>query len=398
MSKPVFRRHVFYVPGFDPRGASLYHRIYREEADKQARVNGMSIEVGRRLRLSPTSQGWTVRARDGEREVETCYEFMSWDDIARAHWPKGYGALLLASLRVFWAYFSRGTVLKVARTAWPPLVTGLYPLVFMLLALMLALGSGYGLGLLLAEAQGTIPALGGGVLAFVATLGGARRLGDRLNVFWLLRIYAFTAIWGRQGVPELEARLDAFADRIRAVLERDERNEVLVIGHSVGTILAMPLLARVLDRDLHDRRLSLLTLGECIPLMSFLPQARAYREALEKVARASTGLFWADFTVPVDGACFPLVNPVTASGIELPPGEGPRILSARFHKLFHPEHYRAIRRDWYRMHFQYIMATDLPGVFDYFAMTAGGKTLNERVSPPAAGLQAPCDSAIEERT
>jgi hypothetical protein len=30
------------------------------------------------------------------------------------------------------------------------------------------------------------------------------------------------------------------------------------------------------------------------------------------------------------------------------------------------------------MHFQYLMATELPGDYDYFAITAGGKTLWDR--------------------
>ena len=50
-----FRRTVFYIEGFDPRGPSHYYSIYRDEAAKQARVNGLTrpnrIVVGNVLRI-----------------------------------------------------------------------------------------------------------------------------------------------------------------------------------------------------------------------------------------------------------------------------------------------------------------------------------------------------------
>jgi hypothetical protein len=45
-----FRRRIFYISGFDPRGPAHYHCLYAEKAVKQAAVNGLAIEVGPRLR------------------------------------------------------------------------------------------------------------------------------------------------------------------------------------------------------------------------------------------------------------------------------------------------------------------------------------------------------------
>jgi pimeloyl-ACP methyl ester carboxylesterase len=177
----------------------------------------------------------------------------------------------------------------------------------------------------------------------------------------------------------MEERLDAFADRINTVLAANNHHEVMVVGHSVGAILAVPAVARTLAKNTRNKPLTLLTLGECIPLLSFLPQAHDYREELAYMAHAPR-LFWADFTSPIDGACFPLVNPVSASDIILQADSGPLILSTRFHTLFEPKHYQAIRRNWYRIHFQYLMATDFSGLFDFFAMTAGFENLAERIA------------------
>jgi hypothetical protein len=54
------------------------------------------------------------------------------------------------------------------------------------------------------------------------------------------------------------------------------------------------------------------------------------------------------------------------------------LLNARFAKLFRPETYAVLRRQFQRAHFQYLMACEIPGDYDYFLITAGNKTLGER--------------------
>lgn len=378
MSKPMFHRHVFYIPGFDPRGASHYHRIYRTEAAKQAQVNGMHMAIGGRYRYSPISQGWNIQTEEHHQTCLTHYECLSWDDIVRAHWSKSYIALLLATFHVIWVYILHGIVFKVARVSRPPLVTGLYPVLFVLLSLLLASVTGIFLWKTVGAVTGALAGSIAGITSIVTIMWIARKLGDKLNVFWLLRIYAFTSQWAQGNIPNMEERMDAFADRINTVLAENNHHEVLVIGHSVGAILAVPVVARALAKAPPNRTLTLLTLGECIPLLSFSPSAHKYREELASMAHTPR-LFWADFTSPIDGACFPLVNPVSVSGIILKPNTGPLILSTRFHTLFEQKNYQTIRRNWYRIHFQYLMATDFSGLFDFFAITAGFENLAKRI-------------------
>ena len=52
-------------------------------------------------------------------------------------------------------------------------------------------------------------------------------------------------------------------------------------------------------------------------------------------------------------------------------------------KLFSPAAYRRMKRDFYRLHFQYLMASELTGDYDYFLITAGDKTLAQRYLDPA---------------
>jgi hypothetical protein len=49
--------------------------------------------------------------------------------------------------------------------------------------------------------------------------------------------------------------------------------------------------------------------------MSFQPQSTDYRRSLDLVAHDPRVIWW-DYTAKTDGACFPLLDFVTASGIE----------------------------------------------------------------------------------
>lgn len=380
----VKKRRVFYFSGFDPKGPLHYHSLYQSEAHKQAAVSGARIQVGKREKSSPLADSWRIDAEFDGQHTHTVYEFLRWDDIIRRYWPRSEGRILLDLLRTAKLYLGSGTLWRVLATAWPPFVTALYPVLF----LLLVLGGGAAAAVAASQALAAfaLPAVScyaGGLLALLATIQAGRWLEQRLNSYWLLRIYAFTARQALNQLPELEARLDAFAGHLVRQLAQAEEDEVLLVAHSTGTLMAISALARALALDSglakHGPRVGLLTLGQCIPILSFLPQAQRFRQELAAVAQAQD-IAWLDFTAPTDGACFALVDPVAVSGIELPqkPADRPKRLSPRYAKLLQPEHYRKIRRNWHRMHFQYLMSSDLPGDYDYFAITAGPLALDQR--------------------
>ena len=53
-----FKRKVFYLGGFDPRGVSFHHQMYREQAAQYARLSGERVEVSAgRARPAATGRG-----------------------------------------------------------------------------------------------------------------------------------------------------------------------------------------------------------------------------------------------------------------------------------------------------------------------------------------------------
>ena len=400
-SPPVVRRRqVFYLSGFDPRGAAHYRRLYGEQAAARERAGGPALAIGPRRRDGDLASRWRIDSADG---AATDYRFLHWDDLIRAHWLRGELQLIAAYLGVIWLGLRTGALVRVLRASGPPFVAVMFPLVLLLLlmaaggaagwladtALLRWLGGGATADLMPPAALLTLRLAGlfAGLLAFAGVMQLGRLAERRLNCYWLLRIYAFSIRLARGRLPDVEERLDDFADLLVEHCQHDDADEVLIVAHSVGTILAPMLLARALAIDpdfaLRGPRVSLLTLGQCIPMVSFLPQAKAIRADLAALA-ATPEIDWIDFTAPTDGACFALVDPLASSGIAQPDAAAPRpkLLSPRFARLFTPATYQRIRRDWYRIHFQYLMAGELaatePGAYDFFAITAGPLRLADR--------------------
>ena len=383
----VRHRHVFYLSGFDPKGASYYHALYREQAALQGAVTGAHYEVGPRLRCEGGNNCWTVRCEANGQTTETRFEFVRWDDIVRAQWPRRAWGVLLGSLRGYRAALASVPALrKVWRVAPRTLVSLAYPGVFWTLLLALGLATGFGLYWLLAAAGVPVAAAAAAAaLALVAGTWGAVALERRLNTTWLLRIYQFAGDWSRGRVPQLPQRLDQLAADIERRLDDPAVDEVLLVGFSVGSLLAASAASRVHQRaEASGRALgkfSMMTLGHCIPLLGLMAGAGAYRSELARLGR-DPRIAWADFSSVTDWGSFAGIDPLALclgpAGPERP--HAPAMLSPRFHLMFDPAVYAQMVRNKRRMHMQYLMAGERPVLYDYFALTAGPQTLTQRLA------------------
>ncbi len=380
----VQRRCVFYVSGFDPKGAAHYHAVYKQQAELAADVNGMATEVGPRRRVAGGNSYWEVRAQAPGGPVHTHYEFMQWDDVVRGHWPKTQLDLWWKIVTATLFFLRTGTQWKMFRLSWPFALAVSMP--FLILCGLLA-----GLPLVGALVHSAVLAVSGSkpaawsaaVLSALPLLWLARRLEGRYNLYWMMRSYAFTARQARGQLPDLEARLDALAARLVQKVQGEPWDEVLVVGHSSGAIMASAILGRALRLmpqlgAAPGPTLSLLTLGQCIPLLALMPPAEKFRSELALLG-STPHLDWIDFSAPPDGCCFALVDPLGTCGLPAV-ADRPKLLSPRFAAMFDAAGYQALRADKLQIHFQYLRASAKPVEYDYFLITAGEMTLADRFS------------------
>lgn len=366
----VRQRRVLFIAGFDPKGPAYYHRLYAKEAARQAALTGASYAVGPRTRNAAGNEEWTVVCGD----CLTTIEQLRWDDLVRAHWPRSAVSVAWRSILAYaQLLLALGGLWRVSRASPRTLVALAYPLAFWLQPVGIALAA----WLVMETLNVPRPfAFTGATVALVGAATLAARLERRFSTAWLLHIFSFAARWARGRAQGLEARLDGFERRLQEVTLNKDNDEVLLVGYSVGSLLAVSTAARWLRRDCPVARqpLSLLSLGHCIPLLALLPAAGTFRQELREVA-LSPRIDWIDVSSPTDWGSFALVDPVAlceaVPSADLQPCNPRLLASPRFHTLFAPERYLQIRRNKRRVHLQYLMAAERAGDYDYFDLTAG---------------------------
>lgn len=377
--KDVRKRLVLYLSGFDPRGVRYYHQLYRADAARQAAVSGYEIDVGKRERIGANLIRWHVRMHQDERSTETEYLYCEWDDIVRQFWVKQPTKLAWVTLTASWRALRSGVFAKTFQWSWPAGVTATMPVLAILFLLL------FGLGLSVAGyfAIGVAGLFGGLVVGFTV-LWLAYRLEQKFNLTWVGRILSFHEREEQSRTHTLDKRRDMFGAYLAERIRQGGVDEILVAGHSYGAALAIAVVARALDDMTEDApTLSLITLGQTIMWLAWLPEASAMRREIAAVAE-SDAVDWLDISAPPDGACFALVDPYTAIGDRSIDRKNPKLLNAKFHEIMPEAEFDRSSRNWMRLHFQYIMATARPADYDYFAITAGSQTLADRFAHRAS--------------
>lgn len=360
-------RHVFYVSGFDPRGARFYRETLRSALRDWHNTTQAAFSFS-------TKKPWTVAHPNGKTHIQ----LMEWDDIILQNWPKSDATVKWQTPGVTWRMMRAGTLGALRKWCWPMAVTILsttLPAAYTTLA-----------GLLLALSA--VVALQGGYLLLLAGLmlmgavglvAGGSRLAKRLQSSWTGRIVIYAEQFAQNPDPALLKRLDQFSDTVIAALDKGE--EVILVGHSFGAVLAPMIAARIAQKrpDLvtDPNHFCLLTLGSIIPFVAHQPDAKHIRTALKTID--DVGVAWLDISSPRDGACCALVNPLAFVGLQ---GSGPKLLNAQFHKTFAPKRLQAGRRAPLEGHFFYLQAPDTPDpkgdLFDWPATLVDSRPLWQR--------------------
>lgn len=386
----VRRRRVFYIPGYDPIHPRRYRELYRKEGADQAVISGYSIGITPKKGGGP--YGWHVDATIAEVRVAVDVEVLVWSDIVRGSMATGIPATYLQLVRTAWTYITSGALRRLMWLRKGPVIAALYPVGMLILQLILAISAGFALAGLTIWGLNFVLDLAGaglgrvtpflrwpiGLMVTALVLRWFKAKDGKFFAYYLMHDYAFSAQFGGANPPALETRMAQFGDVIVAALTQGY-DEVLVVGHSSGAHLAVSILADLIraGRVPSGPALGFLSLGQVVPMVSFLPKAHRLRADLAFLS-ARPELCWIDVTAPGDGCAFALCDPVAVSGVA-PPGKlWPLVFSAAFTQTLSPERWKQLRWKFFRLHFQYLCAFDRPGDYDYFQITAGPLTLSQR--------------------
>lgn len=384
----VERRHVVYVPGYDPEAETRYRMLLVRELIRYAKRFGFAERAISPVEKvdSPWGLRWNLNVAREDWRTTTTFEVLRWDDIVHRDFARPLPLAIVTLFGALLYVIATGMMVRFWRLNWKFGGVTVYPPLMVLLSLVLGLGVGWGLVALAGLAVPIPPVVGW--IATVAIAFGVFRLtyplGQRWFVWHLMHDWVFNWQHGTGLRPDYEARVDSFAARVVEIVRAAEADEVLVVGHSSGAVMAVEVMARALQREPELGRagpaVSLLTMGSCLPLVAVNPRAKRCREDIARIIGAPDVL-WVEYQAPQDWLNFAGFNPVTDLGLRLEPAAcyNPVIRSPKFREILSPKTYQSILFKPFRMHFQFLMANDNPGEFDYIMMVVGPVSLADRV-------------------
>ncbi|WP_340247623.1 hypothetical protein [Sulfitobacter pontiacus] len=381
IEQTVRTRRVFYIPGYDPIHPRRYRELYRKEGSAQAQISDYQIA------LSPKkgggNYGWNVAAHIDGVDVEAQVDVLVWSDIVRISMSNSILATYGQLVQTAWVYIASGALWRLMKLRKGPVIAALYPVGMLLLQLLIAALAGK---LLYAGVTFFgVPAWFKGIVAAAGVglgwqvLRWFKKHDGKLFAYYLMHDYAFGAATRGANPPALETRMTEFGDAIAQAL-RSDVDEVLVVGHSSGAHLGVSILADLIRAGrvpADGPALACMTLGQVVPMVSFLRDAHRLRADLRFLSQCE-GLTWVDVTAPGDGCAFALCDPVAVSGVAPEDKRWPLVFSAAFTQSLTPARWKELRWRFFRLHFQYLCAFDAPKDYDYFQITAGPHSLAER--------------------
>ncbi|MGB0507845.1 MAG: hypothetical protein ACPGGK_16790, partial [Pikeienuella sp.] len=308
-------------------------------------------------------------------EVE--FVMLRWEDIATRWMRRSLLSTYQLMAVTLWRFTMSGAFRALCRIDVLSTLIGIYPVAMMLLYLLIASGLA-GLTIWLGGMVSGLSGLWFAPLAVIAFLGVfrlTRYIDEWTFVYYLMCDFGFTASHSEGEAPEIEDRIDRFADRIYQDWLLRDCDELLVVGHSSGSSHAASAVARLIALGADGRsgpHISFLTIGQTIPMLSFLPGAQRIRDELQVLGQ-SEAIDWIDVSTPADAISYWLTDSVSVSGQRANGAKrvNPRVYSAKFWTAISPEMEATLRRRYFRIHFQYLCAFDRPDDYDFFRITAG---------------------------
>ena len=398
----VRRRLVIYVQGYDPRGLAQYYRMFRREFRRTCGLYGLSGEVGRAEndpgRFITT---WDVETKGADWQVSTRYMFLRWEDIIRQDFARPAWWKVVSMYRAYFYSLLNGVVVRIAKAHWRFGLFTLYPFVVMTAWLIAgALAGLIATDLLLALGAPLLTARFVGVVTGFGSFASILRLTERRTyLLYLCDDSASTYQFVNRRRPDWEERMETFAGYVVDAVRKSDADEVIIVGHSSGSFLAVDVLDRALARDpalgRRGPKVALLTVGANLPVVGFHPQAHWFRDRLRRLAVAAD-ITWVDYQSRHDVMNFWPFDPISGHGITLgSERRNPQVVAVSFRDLWLPEGFGRRRWSFFEAHFQFLRANERVGAaYDYYLICCGPFDLATRATHPTRVVAASMEPRI----
>ena len=373
----ITRRSVIYVSGYDPQGPEGYYSLFGSQLKRACALWHTKFILGPLAIESADIASWTITMGGPNWQVFTRYDFIRQENLINANCAEPIIRQIFRAVRWMLNDLATGTTFRVFRANWQ---FGMHHLVLQLLLLSwiaASVAAGVLAGYIAGHNLGMARSIEIGISVAIAftIFMALRPLANRWLVIRVNNHWPYLREFGRGQASCFDRPIEIGAARLKDLVNSNDADEVVIIGHSGGAPLAQCMLARALELDhdlgLRGPRIVVLAIGSITPAVAFHPRALKMREIIRRLA-VEPSITWIECQSRKDALNFWGFDPVSGVGIELGPERcNPLVWQLRFRDMLSPEFYRKLRWKLFRLHFQYIMANHVRAPYDYFMLIGG---------------------------
>jgi hypothetical protein len=377
-SPHIFKRRIVHIAGFEPippdtiahrlssglkRFAPLWGaKVTRSEPELAPDGRAMSFDV------AAVGPNWTTHSR---------YTVLRWDELMAPYVERPWLGRVLAGYRALFEFALTGTIGRYFRANLRYGLFVIYPFLVLggcaLLAVLIALAAIY--------AGAPVPLLTAPLVAVAVFALAMRYIGSLFYLDFALADWAFAADLARRDIAGLDGILDRFVAEVLAAAEDQDADEVLLSSISLGAVMMVETLARLLAVRpaifRRIRKLALLTVGSSILKIGLHPAAEELRAKVGKVG-SERPLLWVEYQAKVDFINFYRSDPVADLGN--PPTGKPFVIAVRIREMMSEAEYRRARRNSLLLHRQFVMPNGQRYFYDFYQICFGPMPLKLRMS------------------
>ena len=263
----ITRRRVIYVSGYDPQGPQGYYALFGSQLKRACALWHTKFVLGPLAIESADIASWTITMGGPNWQVFTRYDFVRQENIINANCAEPIIRQIFRAVRWMLDDLATGTTFRVFRANWQ---FGMHHLVLQLLLLTwiatsIAAGT---LAWYIARHRvgvATPIGLGTSVAVFFAIFMALRPLANRWLVICVNNHWPYLREFGRGEATCFDRPIEIGAAHLKELVNANDADEVVIIGHSGGAPLAQCMVARALELDqdlgLRGPRIVVLTIG-----------------------------------------------------------------------------------------------------------------------------------------
>ena len=358
---PHINRLVLNFPGFET--TSAVHQIGRLSAggQKTAKLWGFTLSARDARSDYPHKTICEFESQGPGWTASTRYVHFSWTDIISKYEDVPYPKSLLLHLPKYLSFFFDGSAYRYVKNSGRYFGFTVYPLLLMILFAAVSAGQTLLLGFAAELHLGVAGLLG--ILLFVAL---CKYPGDLFYVNLSVNDWAFARDMCNSTNPEITERFDEFATHLADEVSKNRPDEIIIVGHSFGSVWASAALAIALEREpqlFSDQRVTFLALGSSLLKIGLVPQAEFLRNYVRRVVSEET-LMWHEIQTKTDFISFHKAPPFSPMNID---DHACELIVHRvnFKNALSKARHSKMMKSMYLAHRQYILYCDQRIYHDY---------------------------------